>query len=75
MWAAINMSFLWASLIWGAVGSAYLVYGCRQKSPLPLLGGSAMIAVSYMVDAWWLMSLVSIAIIGAIWWLFRRGWF
>ena len=64
-----------ASLLWGAVDSAYLVSGWRQKALRPLLGGSAMIAVSYRVEAWWLRSLISVAIIGAIWWLFRRGWF
>ncbi len=75
MLAEINEGFLWASLVWGSVGSGYLIYGWKQKEPLPLLGGVALVAGSYFIDSWWLMSLVSIGIIGLVFWLIRRSGF
>ena len=72
MLLALNQSFLWASLVWGAVGTAYFVYGTRQKEPWPFAGGIAMIAASYLIDAWWLMSLACIAVIGLVYWLMKR---
>ena len=72
MLLALNESFLWASLVWGAVGTAYFVYGTRQKEPWPFAGGLVMIGSSYLIDAWWLMSLVSIAVIFGVRWLMRR---
>lgn len=75
MTSAITESFLWASLVWGAVGSGYLVYGWRQKTLPPFFAGLGLIVVSYLIASWWLMSLISFAVIGVTWWLYRRGFF
>ena len=68
-----NEHFLWASLIWGAVASGYLLYGWRQKAGIPFAGGAAMTIASLFLPALW-MSLASLAIIFSVWWLLRRGY-
>ncbi len=69
----MNQNFLWASMIWGAVGGGYLLYGWRQKATIPLAGGAAMTAASFFLPALW-MSLASIGIMFAVWWLLRQGY-
>lgn len=59
-----------ASIIWGAVGTGFAIYGWKQKEMIPLFGGIALVAGSYFLatSALW-MSLFSIATIAAIFWL------
>ena len=47
----IDQSALWASWLWGAVASGYCVYGWKQKSIIPWLGGFAMTAACFMSSA------------------------
>ena len=61
----LSSSFLIASLWWGSVGFAFSLFGWRQKEAVPLVGGIAMMALSYM-------SLASIALIVGVFWLRRR---
>ncbi len=61
-----------ASLIWGSIGVGFLVYGKKQKEWTLAFGGLALIAVSYFVASPLFMSLLSIGIIVAIFWLVRR---
>lgn len=69
----LNQSFLLANCLWGAVAFGYLIYGWRQKEVIPLLGGVAMTAVSWFTPAL-TMSVVSIIIMLAVWWLKRQGY-
>ncbi len=69
-----DTNFLFASLLWGSVGIGYWVYGKKQQEMMPMLGGVAMIAVSYFVGSWRLMSLISIALMVAVYLLVKRGW-
>jgi hypothetical protein len=69
-----DTNFLFASLLWGSVGIGYWVYGKKQQEMMPMLGGVAMIAVSYFVGSWLLMSLISIALMVAVYLLVKRGW-
>jgi hypothetical protein len=69
----LDQHFLWASMIWGAIASGYLIYGFRQRAAIPFLGGAAMTAASFFLPAL-IMSLVCIAIIAAVWWLLRNGY-
>jgi hypothetical protein len=69
-----NANFLFASLIWGSVGVGYFIYGKKQRSSVPMIGGIVMIAVSYLIGSALLMSLVSIGIILAIYVLWKRGY-
>ncbi len=68
-----NASFLFASLIWGSVGFGYFIYGKKQGSWVPMVGGIAMIAISYFTTAL-IMSLLSIGIIVAVWALLKEGY-
>lgn len=67
------MNTLWASLVWGAVGSGFLIYGKRQGAMVPLFGGLAMIGASYFCETALSMSVVGLVLVAAIWWLNRRG--
>ena len=66
-----NQSFLLANCFWGAVASGYMIYGWRQRSWIPFLGGFLMMGVSWFTPAL-TMSVVSIAIIFAVWWLMKQ---
>jgi len=71
----IDMSthFLFASLMWGSIGVGYFVYGKKQSSLIPLVGGLLMIGVSYFIGSALIMSLISLGIIGAVYFLLKRG--
>ena len=68
-----DAKFLFASLLWGSIGVGYFIYGKKQQEIVPLLGGVAMVAVSFLVGSALLMSLISLALIGAVHLLLRRG--
>jgi hypothetical protein len=68
-----NSNSMIASVIWGAIGSGFAIYGWKQKEMIPLFGGIAIVAGSYFFgNSAWLMSLFSVAAIVAIFWLKRR---
>ena len=69
----LNANTLFASLIWGSVGFGYFVYGKKQGTMWPLIGGIAMMAISFLLPNWLWMSLSCIGVIAAVWWLVRRG--
>lgn len=69
-----NASFLFASLVWGSVGMGYFIYGKKQSSWPPMIGGVVMMAGSYFVASALLMSLLSLAIIVAVYFLIRQGY-
>ena len=69
-----SASSLFASLIWGGIGSGLVVYGKKQKSEIPLGCGLAMVAISYFVDSAWGMSLASVGILGIMYWLKKQGY-
>jgi len=69
-----NPHFLFASLIWGSVGVGYFIYGKRQSSWVPMVGGVLMIAASYFTGSAVVMSLVCIGLMVAIYVLLKRGY-
>ena len=69
----LNQNFLWASMVWSAIGSGYLLYGWRQKASIPLVGGVAMTAASFFLPALW-MTLAGLAIMYGVWWLLKEGY-
>ena len=69
-----SASSLFASLIWGSVGTGLCIYGKKQKEFIPLGFGLAMIALSYFVSSAWWMSLASLGLIGAMYWLKKQGY-
>jgi hypothetical protein len=70
----LDANFLFASLLWGSVGVGYFIYGKKQGSMMPLIGGIAMIAASYVVSSWFWMSLICIALIVGVYQMSRRGY-
>ncbi len=69
-----NTSFLFASLLWGSVGLGYFIYGKRQGSWIPMVGGVAMMALSYFISSGLLMSLMCIGLMAVIYVMLRRGY-
>lgn len=69
----LDEHFLLASIFWSAVASGYWIYGWKQKSWIPLLGGAVMMAVSFFMPAL-TMSLACILTMVAVWWLLRQGY-
>ena len=67
-------NFLVASLIWGSIGVGYFIYGKKQQSFMPMIGGILMIVVSYFASSTMVMSLLSIALIVAVYVLLRQGY-
>jgi hypothetical protein len=69
----LNAHFLFASLIWGSVGLGYFIYGKKQGSWVPMVGGILMMAASYMIASALIMSLVALALIFAVYFLLKQG--
>lgn len=69
----LDSNFLFASLLWGSVGSGYSIYGWKQRKPVPLAGGVAMMGISYLVNSASLMSLLCLAVAVGIYWVPRRA--
>jgi hypothetical protein len=69
-----NTQTLFASLIWGGLGSGIFIYGWRQKSISPLVGGLLMIGISYFISSAFLMSLISIGIVAGMYWVKKQGY-
>ena len=70
----LDANFLFASLVWGSIGVGYFIYGKRQQSWVPMVGGIVMIAVSYLVGSALLMSLTGLALMALVYVLLRQGW-
>ena len=67
----LDSSQLWASVLWGGIGGGYLIYGWRQKAPIPLAGGAVMSLACFLPAL--PMTLVSLATIVAVYWLVKQG--
>ena len=70
----LSSSFLFASLLWGSIGTGYFIFGKKQGAMMPMIGGVLMVAVSYVVSSWLLMSFLCIALIVAVYLLVKRGY-
>ena len=70
----LDPNFLFASLIWGSIGLGYCIYGKRQQALAPFIGGVLMIALSYFVESVWLMSLLCVGLMAAVYALVKRGY-
>jgi CHASE2 domain-containing sensor protein len=71
----LDVGGLMASLFWGGIGAGFLVYARKQRSIPPLVGGVALIGISYFLadSALW-MSLAGAGIlIGIYYWSRHEG--
>lgn len=66
--------FLFASLIWGSIGVGYFIYGKRQSSWVPMLGGLLMIVASYFAGSAVAMSVICLGLMAAVYMLLKRGY-
>ena len=69
----MNPNTLWASVVWGAIGSGFEIYGKRQDQPVPMIGGLVMIGSTYFCETALMMSVIGVALTAGIWWLTQRG--
>ena len=69
-----NTDFLFASMIWSAIGAGYCVYGKRQRSWVPMAGGVAMMAVSCLVGSVLMMSLICVALMAGVYVMLKQGY-
>ena len=69
-----SASFLFASLIWGSIGLGYFIYGKKQQSWSPMVGGILMMVASYFIGSALLMSLACLGIMVAVYFLVKRGY-
>jgi hypothetical protein len=67
-------SFLLASLLWSSIGFGYFIYGKKQGLWVPMVGGIAIIVVSYVGGTALIMSAISLAIMGLVYYLVRQGY-
>ena len=68
----LNQNFLWASIIWSAIASGYLIYGWRQRAAIPFVGG-AMMSMACFLPAL-PMSLICLTAMAAVYWLMKQGY-
>ena len=68
----MNVSYLFAAFFWGTIGFGFFIYGKKQKSMIPLVGGILLMGVTYLVRTALNLSLISIAIIGVIYVISKR---
>jgi hypothetical protein len=68
----LDASYLLASVLWSGIGVGFWVYGKKQRSAPPLVGGIALIAVSCLITSAFWMSLTCIGIIVGIYYWSRQ---
>jgi hypothetical protein len=65
---------LFASLLWGGVGTFFFIFGWKQKSPIPLGGGVVITGICYFVASALYMSLANALVLVLMYWLKRQGY-
>ena len=70
----LDVNWLFASLVWGSVGMGYFIYGKKQQSIVPLIGGVIMVAISYFADSALTMSAYCVGLMAIVYLLLRRGY-
>lgn len=58
-----NPTLLMWSMLFGAFGTGYAMYGWRQRRPIPLLVGVALMAYTFFVTNVYLVVFIGIALI------------
>jgi hypothetical protein len=70
----LDASFLFASLIWGAIGTGFFIFGWKQKSSIPLAGGLLLVVVSYFISSAVYMSAACTLILIVMYWMKKQGY-
>ena len=70
----LDMNSLLASSIWGSIGIGFFIYGKKCGVSPALIGGLAILGVSYFVASALFMSLISIALIAGTIGFIKHGY-
>ena len=70
----LDTSVLFASLLWGSIGAGYFIYGKKQGSAPALIGGVALVGVSYFIGSTLWMSIASLGIMAGVFFWSRSNW-
>jgi len=68
----LDQKYLWASCLWGAIAGGYMLYGWRQRSAIPFLGGAVMTGACFFATV--PMTLICIATLVVVHWLLKQGY-
>jgi hypothetical protein len=63
---------LFASLLWSSIGVGFFIFGKKQGSAGPLIGGIVLVALAYLITSVLWMSLAAIAVIAGIYFWSRH---
>jgi hypothetical protein len=63
----VGEATLWWGVVFGAVGLGYLAYARRQRAPVPLACGIALVAFPCFVSNAWTMALVGAVLVALPW--------
>jgi hypothetical protein len=74
LFGKLDQNFLWASCLWGAIAGGYCIYGWKQRSLIPFLGGFIMTVMSFIGPNALVMSLVCAVAMFAVYWLMKQGY-
>lgn len=58
----MEMSTLLWGVVFGAVGLGYFLYARKQRAPVPLVCGVALMAVPYFISNNWVLVLVGVVL-------------
>lgn len=64
---------LFSGLILGVIGSGMALYGKKQASPAPLIGGLALCVLPCLVASVLAMWLLGGLCVGGVWWASKHG--
>jgi hypothetical protein len=70
----MNEGTILASMVWGSVAVGCIIYGKKQGATVPMVGGFALLAVSYLIPNSVYMSLVSVALLCGMGWFSKQGY-
>lgn len=59
----MDMATLWWGFLFSTIGLGYFVYGRRQRAPVPLACGVALMVFPYFVTGAWAIVLIGTALI------------
>jgi hypothetical protein len=72
---SISTASLIASLFWSGIGAGFCVYGKKQRSAPPWVGGLALVGICFFISSALWLSVASVGIIAGIWLWSRYGSF
>jgi hypothetical protein len=63
----VDTTLLFLGLVFGSIGLGYFVYGKKQKAPVPLFCGIALMVFPYFITNTYLLVVVGIALMAIPW--------